>query len=85
MPWHVYIIKCKDAKLYTGITNNLERRIKEHNSGKGCRFTKCRVPVKLLYTENCLSRPHALRREAQIKRLERPEKLTFIKCASVGI
>lgn len=81
MPWHIYIIKCKDGKLYTGITNNLERRIKNHNCGNGGRFTKYRAPVKLLYTEDCLNRPAALIREAQIKRLERPQKLALIKAA----
>jgi predicted GIY-YIG superfamily endonuclease len=81
MPWHIYIIKCKDGKLYTGITNNLERRIKDHNCGNGGRFTKYRAPVKLLYTEDCLNRPAALIREAQIKRLERPQKLALIKAA----
>ncbi len=85
MPWFVYIIKCKDGKLYTGITNNLERRIKEHNSGNGCKFTKYRIPVKLLYSEDCLNKPKALSREAQIKRLERPEKIALIKCESVGV
>ena len=79
MPWHVYIIQCKDSKLYTGITNNLERRIKAHNSGSGCRFTKYRRPVKLLYSERCLTKPEALSREAQIKGLPRKKKLALIK------
>jgi putative endonuclease len=78
MPWHVYIIECKDGKLYTGITNNLERRIKEHNSGNGCRFTRCRTPIKLLYSENSYTRPQALKREIQIKRLPRKKKLALI-------
>ncbi|MCK4810384.1 MAG: GIY-YIG nuclease family protein [Candidatus Omnitrophica bacterium] len=47
MIWYVYIIRCRDNTLYTGITNNLKRRIREHNSGKGCRYTKCRWPVEL--------------------------------------
>ena len=79
MSWHVYIIECKDAKLYTGITNNPGRRIKEHNCGNGCRFTKYRTPVKLLYTEDYPTRQEALRREAQIKRLARAEKLALIE------
>ncbi len=79
IPWHVYIIECKDGLLYTGITNNLERRIKAHNSGNGGRFTKYRAPVKLRYAEDCPTKPHALKREAQIKRLERPQKLSLIK------
>jgi putative endonuclease len=79
MSWHVYIIECKDTKLYTGITNNLKRRIKEHSCGTGGRFTKYRAPVKLLYSESHPNRPQALRREAQIKRLERKEKFALIE------
>jgi len=79
MPWYVYIIECKDSKLYTGITNNLDKRIKAHNCGNGGRFTKYRAPVELLYSEDCLNRPAALKREVQIKRLERIEKLALIK------
>jgi len=75
MPWHVYIIRCRDSKLYTGITNNLQRRIKAHNSGNGGRFTSCRAPVELLYSEEVLNRPEALKREAAIKRLPRIKKL----------
>lgn len=78
MPWYVYIIECKDSKLYTGITNNLERRIKEHNSGNGCRFTKYRTPVKLAHDEEVSTRPEALKREAQIKRLPRNKKLDLM-------
>jgi putative endonuclease len=79
MSWHVYIIECKDSKLYTGITNNLKRRINAHNSGNGGRFTKYRVPVKLVYSEECLTKQEALKREAQIKRLKRPQKLSLIR------
>ena len=79
MPWFVYVIECKDSKLYTGITNNLERRIKNHNSGNGCRFTKYRTPVKLRYSEDCPTKPEALKREAQIKRMEKSEKLALIE------
>ncbi|MDD4900212.1 MAG: GIY-YIG nuclease family protein [Candidatus Omnitrophica bacterium] len=78
MPWHIYILECKDGKLYTGITNNLSRRIKAHNSGNGCRYTKYRAPVKLLYSEEVLDKPSALKREIQIKRLRRPKKLALI-------
>ena len=79
MPWQIYIIECKDGKLYTGITKSLKRRVKEHNSGNGCRFTKYRFPVKLMYHEKVLSRSLALKREAKIKLLKRPQKLKFIK------
>lgn len=75
MSWYVYIIECKDTLFYTGITKDLERRVKEHNSGNGCRFTKYRAPVKLVHSEKVKSRPQALKREAEIKRLSRPKKL----------
>ena len=78
MYWHIYIIECNDGKLYTGITNNLERRVKEHNSGNGCRFTKYRIPVKLLYSEEASGKPEALKREARIKQLSRQEKFELI-------
>jgi len=77
--WQVYIIRCCDSKLYTGITNNLERRIKAHNSGNGCRFTKYRTPIKLLYNESCPDRSAALKREASIKAFPRKQKLALIK------
>ena len=78
MYWHIYIIECNDGKLYTGITNNLERRVKAHNSGNGCRFTKYRIPVKLLYSEEASGKPEALKREAGIKQLSRQKKLELI-------
>jgi len=81
MDWFVYIIKCKDGLFYTGITNDLVRRIKAHNSGNGCRFTKYRAPVKLLYNEVRVDRSAALKREAQIKGYTRKEKLKLIKKA----
>ena|SRR3989338_10355459 len=79
MSWHVYIIECKDGKLYTGITNNLERRIRDHNSGNGCRFTKYRIPVKLLHSEDCLTKSEALKREFKIKRQPREKKLELAR------
>jgi thiamine-phosphate pyrophosphorylase len=78
MPWHIYIIQCKDATLYTGITKNLTRRIKAHNSGNGCRFTKYRIPVELLYSERVRTRSSALRRETEIKSFTRKRKLELI-------
>jgi len=79
MHWHIYIIRCKGGLLYTGITNDLGRRIRAHNSGNGCKFTKYRRPVKLLYSESGFTKSGALRREAEIKRLERNDKLGLIK------
>ena len=76
--WEVYIIQCKDDKLYTGITNDLERRVEEHNSGQGASFTRSRKPVKLVYHETRPSRAEALKREAEIKKLSRYEKLELL-------
>ena len=77
--WHVYIIECKGSLLYTGITKDLERRIKEHSSGNGCKFTKYRTPIKLMYSEKVKSRSQALIREAEIKGFSRIEKLALIE------
>jgi len=77
--WFVYIMRCKDDKLYTGITSDLERRMAEHNSGHGGRFTRFRKPVTLAYYCNVNSRPEALKREAVIKRLRREEKLELVR------
>ena len=73
--WYVYIIECKGSLLYTGITKDLERRIKEHSSGNGCKFTKYRTPIKLMYSEKVKSRSQALIREAEIKGFVRSKKL----------
>ena len=64
---------------YTGITKDIKRRVKEHSSGNGCRFTRYRAPVKLMYSEKVVSRSLALKREFAIKRLARIKKLEFIK------
>ncbi len=78
MPWYVYIIECSDKKLYTGVTNNLLRRVKEHNGGYGCKYTLVRTPVRLVYSEETESKNSALRREAEIKGFSRLKKLALI-------
>lgn len=78
--WHVYIIKCADDTLYTGITNNLDRRIGEHNEGiKGSKYTKIRRPVELVYSNNFPDRSSASIEESRIKKLSRKDKQIFIK------
>ncbi len=79
MSWTVYIVRCRDNCLYTGITKDLARRIKEHSSGRGCRFTKYRTPVKLVYHQKVATRSLALKRESVIKSLPRKKKLELIK------
>lgn len=78
-PWYVYIVRCRDEKLYTGITTNLDRRIEEHNRGIGCKYTAYRRPVKLVYSEPTPDRSSALKREARIKRLSRLRKESLFK------
>jgi putative endonuclease len=78
--WTLYILKCKDDSLYTGITNNLKRRFEQHESGKGAKYTKGRGPLKLVYQEKCEDKSSALKREIKIKGLSRLEKLKL--CAS---
>lgn len=85
MPWHVYIVECRDGLLYTGVTNNIEKRIRDHNRGNGCRFTRYRIPVKLLHNEEWLTKSEALKREAQIKGLPRREKLELIKMPKINL
>ncbi len=78
--WCVYIVRCNDNTLYTGITNNLDRRIKEHNSSDlGAKYTRGRRPVKLLYSQNCEDKSDASKLEYKIKQLTRDEKLDLIK------
>ena len=77
--WYVYIIECKDGSLYTGITDNLERRFQEHKTGKGGKFTQAFKVNKLLYSESYGSKNAALKREFQIKGWTRKKKLVLIK------
>jgi putative endonuclease len=76
----VYILECADGTLYVGITNDIEKRLIAHNSGKtGARYTKGRRPVSVVYTEECGAKGSALKREAAIKKLTRLQKLELIK------
>ena len=76
---YVYILSCSDITLYTGWTNDLERRINVHSSGKGAKYTRGRLPVKLVYFEKFNDKKLAMKREYAIKRLSREEKLKLIK------
>jgi len=76
--WYVYIIRCRDNRLYTGISNDVKRRVSEHNKGKGCKFTKCRYPVKLVYKEECGTRSAVRKRELEIQAFTRNRKLSLI-------
>lgn len=77
--WSIYIVRCADNSLYTGITTDVDRRLKEHNDGKsGAKYTRNRRPVSLVYQESAESRSHASRREREIKRLTQRQKLDLI-------
>ena len=77
--WYLYILRCKDDSLYTGITTDVEKRLEAHRAGKGAKYTRGRGPLELVYREECGDHSDALRREAEIKRLPREEKLKLIK------
>lgn len=72
--WVVYLLRCGDGSLYTGITNDLTKRLKAHAAGKASRYTRSRLPVEVVYTERRPNRSAALKREAAIKKLRRAEK-----------
>lgn len=76
---YTYILKCKDGSLYTGWTNNLEKRLKDHNEGKGAKYTKARRPVELIYQETFETKEEAMSREYAIKRMKRREKEALIQ------
>lgn len=81
--WFLYILECRDGVFYTGITKDIERRIKMHNSGKASRFTRARRPVKVIYQETLGSRTQALVRECRVKTFSRKEKETLIGQSSL--
>ncbi len=76
---YTYIVKCSDGSLYTGWTNNLEKRMKAHNDGKGAKYTKTRRPVELVYYEHFATKEEAMSREYHIKQLTRTQKIDLIK------
>ena len=83
-PYYCYIVRCRDDSLYTGITNDVERRIAVHNKGKGGAYTASRCPVELVYSECIGSKGDALRRELEIKALTRSQKLSLIETGGSG-
>ena len=77
--WYLYILRCKDDTLYTGITTDVEKRLEAHRSGRGAKYTRGRAPLELVYRETCGSHSDALKREHQIKALSREDKQKLIK------
>lgn len=84
MGYLVYILRCGDGTLYTGCTNDLDRRLRAHQAGRGAKYTRSRLPVELVYREAAADRSAALRREAAIKRMDRRAKLALIAAGPPG-
>jgi putative endonuclease len=76
--WYIYILECSDNTLYTGITTNIEKRLKKHNSGKGAKYTKSRLPVVLRVFFEANNRSEASKEEYRIKQLSRQEKMKLL-------
>lgn len=76
--WHLYILRCGDGTLYTGITTDVQHRLEAHRQGRGAKYTRGRGPLELVYQEPCQDHSQALRRELEIKALPRQEKETLI-------
>ena len=78
MSWYVYMLRCCDGSLYTGYTDDVDRRLACHNSGKGAKYTRSRLPVALVYSEECTDKSAALKREFAIKQLTKAQKESII-------
>lgn len=75
---YAYMLECSDGTLYSGYTVDVKHRLKVHNEGKGSKYTRCRLPVKLAYVEECADKVAAMQRECQLKKLTRTKKLRLI-------
>jgi putative endonuclease len=81
---YTYVIECSDGTLYTGYTTDVRRRVEEHNSGEGAKYTRGRTPVRLVYTEEFKGRGEAMSREAEIKSMSRNEKEELVGTDELG-
>lgn len=82
MSWSLYIVRCRDGTLYTGITTDVARRLRQHADGSGAKYLRGRAPLQLVYLEAGHTRSSAVRRETRVKRLSRAEKLALIAAAA---
>lgn len=83
--WYLYILRCGDGTLYTGITTDVEKRFAQHRSGKGAKYTRGRQPLELVYQAECGDHSAALKREYEVKRLPREQKLMLIDGNSTSL
>jgi putative endonuclease len=77
-PWYLYILECGDGSLYTGISNNVEKRFGRHCAGKGAKYTRTHQPVRLVYVERCGAQGKAMKREREVKSFQKKKKLKLI-------
>lgn len=82
--YYVYMLLCSDQTFYTGTSNNVQKRVATHNSGKGAKYTKVRRPVRLMYTEKLANKSEALKREIAIKKLTRRQKEALLKSNGIN-
>lgn len=82
--WQLYLLRCGDGTLYTGIALDARKRLLMHQSGRGAKYTRGRGPLELVYTETCPSHSHALRRELEVKKLTREEKEALIAAGQMA-
>lgn len=80
--YYVYMLRCGDGTIYTGMTDDVPRRVAVHNAGKGAKYTRSRLPVALLFSKRCCSRSDALKKEAAIKRMTRTEKESLVQAVA---
>ncbi len=80
--WFVYVVRCRDGSLYTGVSTDVGARVATHNAGRGARYTRARRPVMLVHVERKRTRSSAQRREAALKKLPRTEKLKLVACSA---
>lgn len=78
-PWYLYLLRCRDGSLYTGITKNLTQRVKKHNEGRGATYTRTHRPVRLIYHEICANRMRALVREFEVKAMGKKKKEALVR------
>lgn len=77
--WYLYLLRCGDGTVYCGITTDVEKRLAQHRSGKGAKYTRGRQPLELVYTEECADHSAALKRELAVKALKREDKLALME------
>lgn len=78
MPWFIYIVRCRNGSLYTGITTDVESRVSAHNAGKGAKYTRAFGPVVLVYVKKMKSAMTARKREVVVKKMKKPEKENLV-------